>query len=104
MLKIRRLVVLLAGVTGLLAVYASAAQAHVVANHSEPIRRRSSRPTRVAVALAGGLLAAAGIASAGLASATSTSHDFPLVAVGQPHAGTAGTDAWTEGNGQPTDG
>jgi len=44
--NIRRFVILLAGVTGLLAVAPAAAQAleiapHVVANHCEPVRRMS---------------------------------------------------------------
>jgi hypothetical protein len=54
MSNFRRLVVLLAGVTGLLAVSASAAQAFIVANHSEPLRRGTSRPPGVAPALVGG--------------------------------------------------
>ena len=43
MSKIHRLVVILAGVAGLLTAFGSAAHAHVIGNHSEPLHRGVSR-------------------------------------------------------------
>ena len=41
--KVRRLVVLAAGVLGLLAASAGAAHAHILGNHCEPERRQGDR-------------------------------------------------------------
>jgi hypothetical protein len=54
MRKVYRWAVLLAGVTGPLALAPAAAQAHIVANHSEPARQaRRARQVGAAAALAG---------------------------------------------------